>query len=149
MYNLSFHLFVFLIINLLILPFFLLAMVFIIYERIQEYLEELRGREQKFKNIDYLITIFEDEKSDSSLLEEALNSFCEHFIHFGNTSKDSKEYQQCINFIAAFSKCLNMDIDSVVRYREIFVKENPNYKKEIETVIGSALKGREERKGKK
>lgn len=42
-----------------------------------------------------------------------------------------------------------MDIDSVVRYREIFVKENPNYKKEIETVIGSALKGREERKGKK
>ncbi|MBX7490181.1 hypothetical protein [Helicobacter turcicus] len=149
MYNLTFHLFVFLFISFLMFPFFLLTMVFIVYERIQAYLEELRGREQQFKNIDYLISIFEDEKSDSSLLEEALNAFNEHFMHFGNTSKDSKEYQSCIDFITAFSKCVNMDIDSVVRYREIFVDANPNYKKEIETVIGSALKNREERKGKK
>ncbi|MCI5969500.1 hypothetical protein [Helicobacter sp.] len=127
------------------LPFFLLTIVFVVYARIQAYLEELKGREQKFKNIDYLIAIFQDEKSDSSLLEEALNAFNEHFMRFGSASKDSKEYQGCIDFIAAFSKCANMHIDDVVRHREIFVKENPNYKKEIETVIGSALKNREDK----
>ena len=42
-----------------------------------------------------------------------------------------------------------MDIDRVVNYREEIVKANPNYKKEIETVIGSALKNREDKKGKK
>ncbi|WP_299548445.1 hypothetical protein [uncultured Helicobacter sp.] len=149
MYNLSFHLFVFLFVSLLMLPFFLLTMVFLVYERIQAYLEELRGREQKFKNIHYLISIFKDENSTQELLEEALNAFNEHFIHFGDKNKDSKEYQDCLEFISAFSHCFNIDIDSVVRQREVFVKENPNYKKEIETVIGSALKSREERKGKK
>lgn len=149
MYNLSFYLFTLLFVSLLMFPFILLTIIFIVYEHIQMYLEELKGRQQKFKDINYLIAIFEDEKSDSDLLEEGLNAFNENFMHFGEIEKDSKEYQQRIEFIAAFSKCINMDIDSVVRYREIFVKENPNYKKEIETVIGSALKNREERKGKK
>ncbi len=42
-----------------------------------------------------------------------------------------------------------MDIDRVVNYREDLVKANPNFKKEIETVIGQALKNRDEKKGKK
>ncbi|TLD82431.1 hypothetical protein LS70_007455 [Helicobacter sp. MIT 11-5569] len=149
MYNLTFHLFVFFLVSLLILPFFLLTMVFIVYERIQAYLDDLKGHERKLRNIDYLISVFENEESSIEQLEEALKAFEEYFLHFGNAAKDSKEYQGCIDFVSAFSKCPKMDIDRVVRSRESFVEANPNYKKEIETVIGSALKNREERKGKK
>lgn len=149
MYSFNFYLFVFLLLSILMLPFFLLAGGFIIYERIQAYLAVLRGREKKFQNINYLISIFKDENSEQELLEEALESFNKHFLHFGDINKESKEYQERIDFIGALSWCPKMDIDRVVSYREEIVKANPNYKKEIETVIGSALKNRDEKKGKK
>lgn len=149
MYNITFHLFIFLLISLLMAPFFMLSIAFIVYEYIQKYLALIRGREQKFKNINYLISIFKDQASSHELLEEALEAFNTHFLHFNGFAKDSKEYQGCLDFIGAFAWCPNMDIDRVVSYREEIVKANPNYKKEIETVIGSALKNREEKKGKK
>ncbi len=149
MYSLKFHLFVFLLIGCSILPFFLSAIAFVIYERIQARLEVLRSRERRFKNINYLIEIFKDENSELELLEEALEAFNAHFMNFSGFAKDSKEYQDCLEFIGAFAWCPNMDIDRVVRYREEIVKVNPDYKKEIETVIGSALKNREETKKKK
>lgn len=149
MYNLTFHLFVFLFISVLMLPFFLLAVVFIVYERIQAHFEELRGRERRFRDIHYLISVFKDEQSTQALLQEAIEAFNKHFLQFGNLAKESKEYQSRMDFLSAFSWCPNVEIDSVVRYREEFVKANPNYKKEIETLISSALKNREEHKNKK
>lgn len=149
MYSFTFNLFIFLFLCILMMPFFLLAGGFVIYERIQSYLAILRGRERKFQNINYLISIFKDENSEHELLEEALAAFNQHFLHFGDIGKESKEYQGRIDFISALSWCPNMDIDRVVNYREDLVKANPNYKKEIETVIGSALKNRDEKKAKK
>ena len=149
MYNFNFYLFTFLFLFILMLPFFLLGGGFIIYERIQSYLAVLKCRDKKFHNINYLISIFKDENSEQELLEEALESFNKYFLHFGDISKESKEYQGRIDFIGALSWCPKMDIDRVVNYREEIVKANPNYKKEIETVIGSALKNRDEKKGKK
>ena len=149
MYNITFHLFIFLLISLLMAPFFMLSIAFIVYEYIQKYLAIMRGREQKFKNINYLISIFKDENSEHTLLEEALEAFNKYFLHFNDLSKESKEYQERLDFIGAFAWCPNMEIDRVVNYREDIVKANPNFKKEIETVIGSALENREEKKGKK
>lgn len=145
MYHLTFHLYVFAIITALMLPFFLLAHIFIIYEKIQAHLAYLRNREQKFHNIDYLISIFKDENSEQELLEEALKAFENNFLNFGDLAKDSKEYQSRLDFINAFAYCVNMDIDRVARYREVLVNANKNYKKEIETIIGAALKNREEK----
>ncbi len=149
MYSFNFHLFIFLFLCILMMPFFLLAGGFIIHERIQSHLAVQRRRERKFQNINYLISIFKDENSEHELLEEALEAFNQHFLHFGDISKESEEYQGRIDFISALSWCPNMDIDRVVNYREEIVKANPNYKKEIETVIGSALKNRDEKKAKK
>ncbi|MDD6056428.1 MAG: hypothetical protein SOW25_05590 [Helicobacter sp.] len=146
MYSFTFHIYVFLIITALMLPFFLLAHVFIAYEKIQAYLDELKRREQRFNNIDYLISIFKDENSSQELLDEALNAFEEHFLHFGSLAKDSKEYQSRLDFISAYSYCPKIEIDKVAKYREVLTGANANYKKEIETVIGGALKNREESK---
>lgn len=54
-----------------------------------------------------------------------------------------------MDFISALAWCSAVDIDSVARYREEFVKANPNFKKEIETLIGAALKNRESSEEKK
>ncbi|WP_416830622.1 hypothetical protein [Helicobacter ganmani] len=149
MYSFNFYLFIFLFLCLLMMPFFLLGGGFIIYERIQAYLAAIRGREKKFHNINYLVSIFKDENSEQELLEEALAAFNQHFLHFGDIGKESKEYQGRLDFIGALSWCPKMDIDRVVNYREDLVKANPNFKKEIETVIGQALKNRDEKKCKK
>lgn len=149
MYSLNLYLFIFIFLSILMMPFFLLAGGFVIYERIQAYLAVIRGRERKFQNINYLISIFKDENSEHELLEEALEAFNKYFMHFGDIGKESKEYQGRMDFLSALSWCPNIDIDRLVKYREDIVKANPNYKKEIETVIGSALKNRDEKKGKK
>lgn len=131
------------------LPFFLLTIVFMLYEHIQAYLQELKGHEQNLRNVDYLIGVFRSASSSSEALEEALEAFKKHFLYFDGKGKESKEYQKSMDFIDAFSNCANVDIDKVVRYRDVFVKENPSYQKEIETIISSALKSREDHKGKK
>lgn len=149
MYSLTFYLLIFFLISLLITPFYLLGIAFIVYEYFQKRLEKIRGREERFKDINYLTSVFKDESSSSELLEEALAAFNTHFLHFGSMAKDSKEYQGCMDFISAFALCPNMDIDHVVRYRQDLTAANANYAKEIETIIGSALKNREDKKAKK
>ena len=70
----------------------------------------------------------------------SLGEFHKELSHI---QKDDKDYQDRMDFISALAWCPLIDIDSVARYREEFIKANPNFKKEIETIISSALKNRE------
>ncbi|OCR08580.1 hypothetical protein [Helicobacter pullorum] len=142
MYNLNFYLFIWIALFVSMLPFMLLSSAFLILGKIQAYLEAQKSREKMLKNIRYLISLLQN-NPDKETLDEALDSFKKNFFVFGNLKKDNKDYQDRMDFISALAWCPLIDIDSVARYREEFIKANPNFKKEIETIISSALKNRE------
>lgn len=148
MYSLDFYIFIWCLLFIALLPFVILCIIFVIYEKIKNSLEYQKNREAKFRNIDYLISVLKGTPS-TEVTQEVLDAFTTHFMPFGDISKESKEYQGRMDFISAFALCSSIDIDNVVRHREEFVKSNPNFKKEIETAIGSALKTRESEKKKK
>ncbi|PZT48952.1 hypothetical protein B6S12_01270 [Helicobacter valdiviensis] len=148
MYYLDFYFFVWVLMIIALMPFALLSGVAIIMQNIQAYLEEQRKKENLLKNIQHLISVLKGTPSDDEV-QEVLEAFKKYFNPFTNHKKESKEYQERMDFISALAWCASVDIDSIVRYREEFVKLNPNYKKEIETTIGSALKNRETNEKKK
>lgn len=148
MYSLDFYIFIWCLLFVALFPFVILCVAFVIYERIRASLEYQKNREAKLKNIDYLISALKGTPT-IDLTQEILDAFMRYFIPFGDLSKESKEYQGRMDFISAFALCSSIDIDKIVRHREEFVKSNPNFKKEIETAIGSALKTRESEKKKK
>ncbi|WP_104722250.1 hypothetical protein [Helicobacter mesocricetorum] len=148
MYSLDFYIFIWCLLLVALFPFIILCVAFVVYEKIRDSLENQKNREAKFKNIDYLISVLKGAPT-AEVTQEILDAFTRYFIPFGDISKESKEYQGRMDFISAFALCSSVDIDNVVRHREELVKSNPNFKKEIETTIGSALKTRESEKKKK
>ncbi|WP_415578394.1 hypothetical protein [Helicobacter burdigaliensis] len=131
-----------------LMPFVLLVGIVIVMQNIQAYLEEQRKKENLLKNIVHLTSVLKGTPSEDAV-QEVLEAFKNYFNPFTNYKKESKEYQERMDFISALAWCASVDIDSIVRYREELVKLNPSYKKEIETTIGSALKNRESNEKKK
>lgn len=142
MYSLNFYLFIWAVLLVGMLPFALLSSAFLILGKIQAYLESQRSKDNLLKNIRYLISTLQNNPSKEEL-DEILGSFRKNFLNFSNLKKESKEYKDRMDFISTLAWCSSIDIDSVARYREEFVKANPNFKKEIETLISAALKNRE------
>ena len=131
-----------------LLPCLFFCFAGLLLGKIKQALEAQKDKEAKLKDIKYLINLLKN-APDQNTIEEAVGAFTQYFIPFGEIAKDSKEYQDRMDFINSLALCPTVEIDYVVRYRESFVKSNPSFKKEIETVIGSALKTRESEKSKK
>lgn len=146
--TLDFYILIWILLALGLLPFVGLSAGFVAYRTIQDYLFNNQDRSKLLKNINYLITTIKNNESKESVIE-AIEAFKKYFIPFGEISKDSKDYQNRMDFISALAWCSSIDIDEVVKYREDLVKSNANFKKEIETVVGSALKNRENEAKKK
>ncbi|MCI2236585.1 MULTISPECIES: hypothetical protein [unclassified Helicobacter] len=142
MYSFQFYLFIWVALFFAMLPFALLTSAFLILGKIQAYLESQKSRDNLLKNIQYLISILQNSPSREEL-DEILDAFRKNFLNFDSLKKESKDYKDRMDFISALACCSAVDIDSVARYREEFVKANPNFKKEIETLISAALKNRE------
>ena len=148
MYYSNFYLSFWLFLAGLLAPFVALAAMAIVLEKIKEYLDEQKKRDKMFSNINFLIAeLKKDPERDE--LNEIIDAFMKNFASFANLQKESKDYQNRLDFLNAFVWCNSIDIDSIVQYREKITGLNPNFKKEIETVIGSAIKARESEKKKK
>lgn len=148
MYYSSFYINIWLLLAGLLAPFVALAAIAIILEKIKEYIDAQKARDKLFSNISYLISELKKDPPREEL-DEILDAFMKYFANFGNIQKESKDYQNRLDFLNALVWCNSLDIDSIVQHRENFVKLNPNFKKEIETVVGSAIKARETEKKKK
>ncbi|MCH5322691.1 MAG: hypothetical protein J1E31_03810 [Helicobacter sp.] len=144
----SFYLWIWVLLGVGIVPFVFFSLIAVILEKIRKYREAQRSRDKLFKNIKYLTSVIQGEPSKEQI-EEVLAAFRENFLSFAGLSKDSQPYQERIDFISALAWCSQVDIDSIANYREEFVRANPNFKKEIETVVGEAIKQREINKKKK
>ncbi|MDA3969056.1 hypothetical protein [Helicobacter ibis] len=147
MHTLDFFVLIWILLALTLLPFVGLSAGFVAYQAIKEYLAGLENKDKLLKDINYLIGRLKNNES-AERMNEAIEAFKKHFMPFGDISKESKDYQNRMDFISALAWCNGIDIDEVVKHREELVKLNSNFKKEIETIVGAALKNREENKKK-
>lgn len=147
MHTLDFFILIWILLTLTLLPFVGLSAGFVAYQTIKEYIEGHKNKNKLLQDINYLINVLKNNESQENI-HEAIEAFKRYFIPFGDISKESKEYQDRMDFISALAWCNEIDIDEVVKHREELVKLNSNFKKEIEATVSAALKNRENEKQK-